>query len=98
MTLARSFALGMPAKVILVPLAKACGLVSQALRLSGVQVPPLAFSASEKAKPLSKVWQVRQTVVLFLPASALAAAKSDAIGSGAANADAGKKSTTVCLT
>jgi len=40
------------------------------------------------AAPLSKVWQVRQTVVLFLPASTLAAAKSDAIGSGAAVAAA----------
>ena len=52
MTSARSCGLLRPAKVILVPGANACGLVSHWLRLSQFQVPPFFDSASEKAKPL----------------------------------------------
>src|SRR5512133_3425107 len=52
MTLARSSGLPRPAKVILVPGAKARGLVSHWLRLSQFQVPPFFDRASEKAKPL----------------------------------------------
>src|SRR5512133_1695345 len=52
MTLARSSGLPRPAKVILVPGAKARGLVSHWLRLSQFQVPPFFARASEKAKPL----------------------------------------------
>src|SRR5580765_2978047 len=52
MTSARSCGLLRPANVILVPGAKAFGLLSHWARLSQLQLPPFFDSASEKAKPL----------------------------------------------